>query len=246
MGIHWTGILLGFGFVISFGYWTTDFLVVQRVLSAKDLRSAKMAPVIGAAFKMAVPFIVILPGLLALAVLPEKLVGESQATAGAHTYNEVLPIMLARYCGPGLLGLGITALIAGFMSGMAGNVSAFATVWTYDIYRALIKKDAYGRPLRRHGTLVHRDRRSRQYWNCLLCDAVPEHHGLCPGAVQLLHRSSVWHGDPGHALEARDGSGGVLGPACRNRFLYRDVRLGATGPQRASLYRFLYERAGHG
>jgi SSS family solute:Na+ symporter len=100
-----------------------------------------MAPIIGAAFKMAVPFIVILPGLLALAVLPEKLVGESQAGSGAHTYNEVLPIMLARYCGPGLLGLGITALIAGFMSGMAGNVSAFATVWTYDIYRALIKRD---------------------------------------------------------------------------------------------------------
>ncbi len=142
MGIHWTGIVLGLGFVISFGYWTTDFLVVQRVLSARDLRSAKMAPVIGAMFKMAVPFIVILPGLLALAVLPERLVGESQAGSGAHTYNEVLPLMLARYCGPGLLGLGITALIAGFMSGMAGNVSAFATVWTYDIYRALIRKDA--------------------------------------------------------------------------------------------------------
>src|SRR6478609_3667588 len=141
MGIHWTGIVLGLGFIISFGYWTTDFLVVQRVLAARDLRSAKMAPVIGSAFKMAVPFIVILPGLLALAVLPEKLVGESVAGSGAHTYNEVLPLMLARYCGPGLLGLGITALIAGFMSGMAGNVSAFATVWTYDIYRALIKKD---------------------------------------------------------------------------------------------------------
>ncbi len=146
MGIHWTGIVFGLGFVISFGYWTTDFLVVQRVLAAKDLRSAKMAPIIGAAFKMAVPFIVILPGLLALAVLPEKLVGESQAAlTGGHTYNEVLPLMLARYCGPGLLGLGITALIAGFMSGMAGNVSAFATVWTYDIYRALIRKDASDR-----------------------------------------------------------------------------------------------------
>ena len=142
MGIHWTGIVLGLGFVISFGYWTTDFLVVQRVLAARDLRSAKMAPIIGSAFKMAVPFIVILPGLLALAVLPEKLVGESVAGSGAHTYNEVLPLMLARYCGPGLLGLGITALIAGFMSGMAGNVSAFATVWTYDIYRALIRKTA--------------------------------------------------------------------------------------------------------
>src|SRR5438876_1433610 len=142
MGIHWTGIVLGLGFVISFGYWTTDFLVVQRVLTAKDLRSAKMAPVIGAGFKMMVPFIVILPGLLGLAVLPMKLVGEDQAVAGAHTYNEVLPLMLARYCGPGLLGLGITALIAGFMSGMAGNVSAFATVWTYDIYRAFMRKNA--------------------------------------------------------------------------------------------------------
>ena len=143
MGIHWTGIVLGLGFVISFGYWTTDFLVVQRVLSAKDLRAAKMAPIIGAAFKMFVPFIVVLPGLLALAVLPTKLLGEGAAVAsGGHSYNEVLPLMLARYCGPGLLGLGITALIAGFMSGMAGNVSAFTTVWTYDIYRALINKNA--------------------------------------------------------------------------------------------------------
>jgi SSS family solute:Na+ symporter len=143
MGIHWIGIVLGLGWVISFGYWTTDFLVVQRVISAKDLRSARLAPIIGAGFKMLVPLIVIVPGLLALAVLPEKLVGQDQALAtGAHSYNEVLPIMLARYCGPGLLGLGVTALIAGFMSGMAGNVSAFATVWTYDIYRALIRKSA--------------------------------------------------------------------------------------------------------
>jgi solute:Na+ symporter, SSS family len=142
MGIHWTGIVFGLGAIISFGYWTTDFLVVQRVLSAQDLRAAKMAPIIGAAFKMLVPFIVILPGLIAIAVLPMKLVPESQALAtGGHSYNEVLPLMLARYCGPGLLGLGITALIAGFMSGMAGNVSAFTTVWTYDIYRAFIKKD---------------------------------------------------------------------------------------------------------
>jgi SSS family solute:Na+ symporter len=143
MGIHWTGIVLGLGWVISFGYWTTDFLVVQRVLTAKDLRAAKMAPIIGAGFKMMVPFIVILPGLLGLALLPVKLSGETAAVAaGGHSYNEVLPLMLARYCGPGLLGLGITALIAGFMSGMAGNVSAFSTVWTYDIYRALIRKQA--------------------------------------------------------------------------------------------------------
>ena len=142
MGIHWTGIVLGLGFVISFGYWNTDFLVVQRVLTAKDLRAAKMAPIIGSFFKMAVPFIVILPGLLALAVLPIHLVPESAVTAGQHSYNEVLPIMLARYFGPGLLGLGITALMAGFMSGMAGEISAFTTVTTYDIYRSYINKKA--------------------------------------------------------------------------------------------------------
>ena len=142
MGIHWTGIVFGLGSILSMGYWTTDFLVVQRILTAKDIRSAEMAPIIGAGFKMFVPLIVILPGLLGLAVLPMKLTAESAVAAGGHSYNDVLPLMLARYCGPGLLGLGITALIAGFMSGMAGNVSAFTTVWTYDIYRALIKKDA--------------------------------------------------------------------------------------------------------
>jgi SSS family solute:Na+ symporter len=149
MGVHWTGIVFGLGFVISFGYWTTDFLVVQRVLSANNLRAAKLAPVIGAAFKMAVPLIVIVPGLLALSVLKNPdgslmhLVPESlAASTGQHSYNEVLPLMLIRYCGPGLLGLGITALVAGFMSGMAGNVSAFSTVWTYDIYGAFMNKTA--------------------------------------------------------------------------------------------------------
>lgn len=184
MGVHWTGIVLGLGFVISFGYWTTDFLVVQRVLAAHNLRAARMAPIIGSFFKMAVPFIVILPGLLGLVLLQNpdgsrrQLVGEDVVTAcsvpsagggvdnpaacsaamaktslpadyqqkvlsgdpGAdlHSYNQALPLMMVRYLGPGLLGLGITALIAGFMSGMAGNVSAFSTVWTYDIYKPLI------------------------------------------------------------------------------------------------------------
>ena len=155
MGINWIGIVFGLGAVISMGYWTTDFLVVQRVLSAKDLRSAELAPIIGAAFKMMVPFIVILPGLLGLALLRDPHTGnllrlvpgdlawsDAGRAQGLHSYDEVLPLMLARYCGPGLLGLGITALIAGFMSGMAGNVSAFATVWTYDIYGALINKNA--------------------------------------------------------------------------------------------------------
>src|SRR5215468_5386568 len=143
MGVYWIAIVFGLGAVQSMGYWTTDFLVVQRVLSAKDIRSAKLAPIIGSFFKMAVPLIVILPGLLGLAVLPMHLVPNApHLSPGEHSYNEVLPLMLARYCGPGLLGLGITALVAGFMAGMAGNVSAFATVWTYDIYRPFIKKTA--------------------------------------------------------------------------------------------------------
>jgi SSS family solute:Na+ symporter len=149
MGVHWTGIVFGLGFVVSFGYWTTDFLVVQRVLSANNLRAAKMAPVIGAAFKMAVPLIVIVPGLIALGLHNADgtpvyhLVSDSMAKAtGEHSYDQVLPLMLIRYCGPGLLGLGITALVAGFMSGMAGNVSAFSTVWTYDIYGAFMNKKA--------------------------------------------------------------------------------------------------------
>jgi SSS family solute:Na+ symporter len=150
MGVHWTGIVFGLGWVISFGYWTTDFLVVQRVLSANSLRSARLAPIIGSAFKMFVPFFVILPGLLALVLLKDAsghLIqlypdGSPEVLHGAHSFNQVLPLMMVRYLGPGLLGLGITALIAGFMSGMAGNVSAFSTVWTYDIYGAYINKKA--------------------------------------------------------------------------------------------------------
>src|ERR1700742_406100 len=114
MGINWAGIVFGLGFVISFGYWTTDFLVVQRVLSAHNLRAARMAPVIGAAFKMFVPLIVILPGLLAIALLhnPDGSImhlvpAEIAKVTGQHSYDEVLPLMLLRYCGPGLLGLGI-------------------------------------------------------------------------------------------------------------------------------------------
>ncbi|OIQ69237.1 sodium/glucose cotransporter [mine drainage metagenome] len=148
MGIQWVGIVFGLGFVISFGYWTTDFLVVQRVITTKDLRSAQMAPIIGAFFKMAVPLIVILPGLIGLGVLNSHgmtLVSANLAKPGQYTYNDVLPLLLVRYAGPGLLGLGVTALIAGFMSGMAGNVTAFATVWTYDIYRPLIRPLFRGR-----------------------------------------------------------------------------------------------------
>jgi SSS family solute:Na+ symporter len=150
MGIDWFGMVFGLGLAVSFGYWCTDFLQVQRVIVAKNLRAAQNGTVIGAALKMCVPLIVTIPGLLGLAVLlnsngsPLVLVPESDPRAGIthQTYNDVLPLLMGQYLGPGLLGLGVTAMIAGFMSGMAGNVSAFATVWTYDVYRPLLNRNA--------------------------------------------------------------------------------------------------------
>lgn len=150
MGIDWFGMFFGLGLAVSFGYWCTDFLQVQRVIVAKNLRAAQNGTIIGAVLKMCVPLIVTLPGLLGLAVLlnpdgsPLVLVAESDPRANIthNTFNDVLPLLMGQYLGPGLLGLGVTAMIAGFMSGMAGNVSAFATVWTYDVYRPLLNSKA--------------------------------------------------------------------------------------------------------
>jgi len=150
MGIDWFGMVFGLGLAVSFGYWCTDFLQVQRVIVAKDLRAAQNGTIIGAVLKMLVPIIVTFPGLLGLAVLlntdgsPLVLVPENDPRANIthHTFNDVLPLLMGKYLGPGLLGLGVTAMIAGFMSGMAGNVSAFATVWTYDVYRTLFNRNA--------------------------------------------------------------------------------------------------------
>ena len=143
MMITWGGIVLGLGFVLSFGYWTTDFLVVQRAFSAKDLRSARMTPILASFFKMAVPFIVILAGLIALVLANDPHSGFALLKDGGQiNYDSALPLLIARYYPRGLVGLGVTALLAGFMAGQAGNVSAFNTVWTYDIYKSVINKKA--------------------------------------------------------------------------------------------------------
>jgi SSS family solute:Na+ symporter len=143
MMVTWGGIVLGLGFVLSFGYWTTDFLVVQRALSAKDLRSARMTPILVSFFKMAVPFIVIMGGLIALALARDPGTGFALLQDGGKiNYDSALPMLIARYYPPGLVGLGVTALLAGFMAGQAGNISAFNTVWTYDIYHSVFNKKA--------------------------------------------------------------------------------------------------------
>jgi SSS family solute:Na+ symporter len=143
MMITWGGIVMGLGFVLSFGYWTTDFLVVQRAFSAKNLRSARFTPIIASFFKMAVPFIVIVAGLIALVLAQDSSSGFAlMSDGGKLNYDSALPMLIARYFPRGLVGLGITALLAGFMAGQAGNISAFNTVWTYDIYQSVINKKA--------------------------------------------------------------------------------------------------------
>jgi SSS family solute:Na+ symporter len=140
MGVDWIAMFTGLGFVLAFGYWCTNFLVVQRAMAANSMAAARRTPLIGALPKMFLPILVIVPGMIAMALMsmPEKglqLIGDN----GQTDYNMIIPTMLVHYYPTGLLGLGITALMASFMSGMAGNVTAFNTVFTYDIYQSYIR-----------------------------------------------------------------------------------------------------------
>ncbi|MEN8203808.1 MAG: sodium:solute symporter family protein [Bacteroidota bacterium] len=142
MGVEWFGVLMGLGFVLSFGYWCTNFLVVQRAMAAGSMAAARKTPLIGALPKMFLPILVIVPGMIALALtnigaLELPLKEGSMAT----DFDKVIPVLLMKYMPVGVLGLGITALMASFMSGMAGNVSAFNTVFTFDIYQSYINPD---------------------------------------------------------------------------------------------------------
>lgn len=187
MGVEWFGMIMGLGFVLSFGYWCTDFLVVQRAMAADSMTSARRTPLIAAFPKMLFPFLVILPGMIAgvvsavsvnggsgsttaaVATMPSAIVSDAGASgeislAGGKgiippkldehgqplvkdgkvvlDYDLATPMMLVRYFPSGLLGLGLCALMASFMSGMAGNTTAFNSVWTYDIYQGYINKNA--------------------------------------------------------------------------------------------------------
>ena len=182
LGVEWVGLAMGLGFVLSFGYWCTDFLVIQRAMAADSEVSARRVPLIAAIPKMFFPFLVILPGLIAVSVT-SHMPGAATSTAAyatttasgkplpldeahphgiippkidpisggavlnadgtpVYNYDLAIPVMLLHYFPTGILGLGLTALLASFMSGMAGNVTAFNTVWTYDIYQAYINKKA--------------------------------------------------------------------------------------------------------
>jgi solute:Na+ symporter, SSS family len=129
--------------VLSFGYWCTDFLVVQRAMAAESMSAARRTPLIAAFPKMAMPFIVIVPGIAAVA-LSHLALGYSipLKPGGGPDYDQTLTTLMAQFYPSGMLGLGLTALMASFMSGMAGNVTAFNTVWTYDLYQGHIRKNA--------------------------------------------------------------------------------------------------------
>jgi SSS family solute:Na+ symporter len=154
LGVDAFGLVMGLGFVLSFGYWCTDYLVVQRAMAANDLHAARLTPLVAAIPKMLFPFVVILPGIIAVALTPGAfgdpgghaaglipVQGVNSAGQPIYDYNMAVPMLLLHYFPAGLLGLGLTALLASFMSGMAGNVTAFNTVWTYDIYQSHIKRD---------------------------------------------------------------------------------------------------------
>ena len=146
MGVNATQIILGLGFVLSFGYWCTDFLVVQRAMVAKSMRDAQRTPLIAAFPKMLLPFVVIAPGLIAMALISAGGDFHLPLKPDGHiNFDMTLPTMLTQFYPSGLLGVGLTALMASFMSGMAGNVTAFNSVWTYDIYQAYINPKAEDR-----------------------------------------------------------------------------------------------------
>jgi solute:Na+ symporter, SSS family len=145
MGVDGFSLVFGLGFVLSFGYWCTDFLVVQRAMAARSMGAARRTPLIAAVPKMFFPFIVIIPGMIAIALQWAGTHGGAggfklpTAPDGTPDYNMATPMLLGHYFPSGMLGLGLTALMASFMSGMAGNVTAFNTVWTYDLYQSYIR-----------------------------------------------------------------------------------------------------------
>jgi len=144
MGVDTFTMVAGLGFVLSFGYWCTDFLLIQRAMAAESMSAARRAPLLAAFPKMFIPFIVILPGLVALALTSMAGSGYTLPLkeSGGFDYDQAFPTLLAQFYPSGMLGVGLTALMASFMSGMAGNVTAFNTVWTYDIYETHIRPGA--------------------------------------------------------------------------------------------------------
>lgn len=135
------GIVFGLGFVLSFGYWTTNFVEVQRALASKSISAARSTPIIGAFPKMFIPFIVVVPGMLCAVLVPKMAAYKLDPSTPGVTYNDALLLLMKDILPNGLLGVAITGLLAAFMAGMAANISAFNTVFTYDLWEQYVKKE---------------------------------------------------------------------------------------------------------
>lgn len=137
MGADWICILSGLGFVLSFGYWCTDFLAIQRALAAESLAASQRTPIIAAIPEIFFPVLTVLPGMCAIVLVP----GLGDLHNPSLRYDMALPLLMSKYYPSGMLGIGLTAMLASFMAGMAGNITAFNTVFTYDIYKNFFAKD---------------------------------------------------------------------------------------------------------
>ena len=264
MDIGWFGMVFGLGFVLAFGYWCTDFLVVQRAMAAESMSAARRTPVIATIPKILIPAIVIVPGMIALVARPNakvfgrpapveagalvdselgsplagyglippkietikekggKVVHRVKADADGkpeRDYDLAIPMMLIQYFPTGLLGLGLTALMASFMSGMAGNVTAFNTVWTYDIYQS------YVAPNRSDNHYLWMGRMATIFGVVVSVAAayVAAEFNNIMDFIQLVfgfvNAPLVRHVPPGHVLEADDRARGFFGTAGRHRRL---------------------------
>lgn len=135
------GLVLGLGFVLSFGYWTTNFVEVQRAMASSSMSAARRAPIIGAFPKMFIPFIVIIPGIIAAIVVPELASLKAGGDAQGATYNDAILLLMRDLLPNGMLGVALAGLLASFMAGMAANISAFNTVFSYDLWQQYVVKD---------------------------------------------------------------------------------------------------------
>ena len=216
--------MFGLGFVLSFGYWTTNFVEVQRAMASDSISAARKTPIIGAFPKMFVPFITIIPGMIAAVLVTEiadlKAGGSPPGGASGEgvTYNDALLLLMRDVLPNGLLGVAIAGLLAAFMAGMAANISAFNTVFSYDLWQTYVVKDKPDDYYLRVGR--HRDGRrppSIAIFTATLASNFSQHHGLPPDAVRLLQRTAVRHLHPRHVLEADDGDRRLGRAWCRAR-----------------------------
>ena len=211
LGSDWVGLVFGLGFVLSFGYWTTNFAEVQRALSAKNMSAARRTPLIGAYPKIFLPALIILPGLIA-AVTVKGLGGEGLN----QQYNTAIPHLMGDFLPEGMLGVAVTGLIAAFMAGVAANVTSFNTVVTYDLIQSYFARDRDDAVLPARGAAGDRRRHLDLGGHGVHSQGLLEHHELHPDAVLDLQRAALRHVHHRHVLARRDALGRLLEPRRRH------------------------------